>query len=138
MKIVSIANNLTLNHLPGGLLVKSFTLIRSLVPGSWADFMVIPGRRATFMHCSRASAALVQASNAPGRRKISFLKLPSLKPLARSMWFWNVKNKHTICLRKFTGKDAINPITGSLKLQYFKSCSPKEIRKYLQMGFRDH
>lgn len=74
MKIVSIANNLTLNHLPGGLSVKSFTLIRSLVPGSWADFMVIPGRRATFMHCSRASGRASSRPQCPGRNSISFLK----------------------------------------------------------------
>lgn len=66
---------------------KSTTTINSMLACSLTK--TLPGWRATFIHCRRASAALVQASmpredvRSPSWRAFMW-------PLAKSMWFYKV------------------------------------------------
>lgn len=74
----------------------------------------LPGRRATFIHCRRASAALVQASmpredvRSPSWRAFMW-------PLAKSMWFYkiidSIIHKRVSLLGCWTKNDKYNSIT---------------------------
>lgn len=135
MKLVWIVNHVTLNHLPHVFLVKSILLSYKLIADPWSHLpfpMNTPGRRATFMHCRRASAALVQAS-----MPLEEARSPSWRafiwPLAKSMWFWNIckYNIGTCNFGKFTGYSFLSlGFVIILNLALIR-----KLKKCLQLGF---
>lgn len=129
VKLIFKASKLTLNHLAQVISTKSKHFLQVPVLVSALDQILsrllnTPGRRATFMHCRRASAALVQASM-PREEARSPSWRAFMWPLAKSMWFWNTF-KHTTCTcncGENTGRVLLSPTT-----QYEPSLNPDPTR----------
>ena len=73
MKLVSIANNLTLNHLPCGLLVNSFTLRQKLSSRFLGRFYGHTWSKSHIHALQQGICGVGAGLNAPGRRKISLI-----------------------------------------------------------------